>query len=220
MLIVKGLSKTYPGGIRALENINLEISYGMFGLLGPNGAGKTTLMRIIATLLEPDKGEVIWKDINILKEPERFKRVLGYLPQEFGVYKNVSAYEMLEHFAYLKGFTSSKERKRLVDYLLDRVNLYKDRKRKLGEFSGGMKQRFGIAVALLGDPEVLIVDEPTAGLDPAERRRFLNLLSELGENRLVILSTHIVGDVEELCDDMAIIKDGRIIVRGKPDEII
>jgi len=220
MLVVENLSKTYSGGVRALDGITIEIPYGMFGLLGPNGAGKTTFMRIIATLLDPDTGKISWKDIDVLKEPHKFKKVLGYLPQDFGVYKNIPAYQMLYHFAVLKGYSPGKETRKLVDYWLDRVNLYNDRKRKLGEYSGGMRQRFGIAVSLIGNPEILIVDEPTAGLDPAERRRFLNLLSELGENRTVILSTHIVDDVEELCDNMAIIKSGRILVKGKTDDIV
>lgn len=219
MLKVVNLSKTYPGGIKALKDVSLDIGYGMFGLLGPNGAGKTTLMRIIATILDPDKGEVYWKDINVLKEPLKFKRVLGYLPQEFGVYSNVPAYDMLLHFAALKGYRGG-EGKKVVDYVLDVVNLWNDRKRKLGEYSGGMKKRFGIAVALLGNPEILIVDEPTAGLDPSERRRFLNLLSDIAENRVVILSTHIVGDVEDLCDEVAIINKGDIVVKGNPEELI
>jgi ABC-2 type transport system ATP-binding protein len=219
-LIIKDLHKTYDGKIKALNGINLTTKTGMFGLLGPNGAGKTTLMRIIATLLEPDKGEVFYNELNVLKNPIEFKKKLGYLPQEFGVYKNVSAYEMLEQFAILKGFTDKKERRKLLDYLFDRVNLFNDRKRKLGEYSGGMKQRFGIAIALLGNPEVLIVDEPTAGLDPGERKRFLNILSEIGKERIVILSTHIVDDIEELSDELAIINKGEIVTSGKVEELL
>lgn len=219
MLRVVNLSKTYPGGVKALKGVSFAISSGMFGLLGPNGAGKTTLMRIIATLLDPDEGEVYWKDIDVFKEPLKFKKVLGYLPQEFGVYSNISAYDMLSHFAALKGY-SGKDRKKVVDYVLDVVNLWNDRKRKLGEYSGGMKKKFGIAVALLGNPEILIVDEPTAGLDPYERRRFLNLLSDIAENRVVILSTHIVGDVEGLCNEVAIINNGEIVVQGNPEDLI
>jgi ABC-2 type transport system ATP-binding protein len=219
-LIIKDLHKTYDGKIKALNGINLTIKTGMFGLLGPNGAGKTTLMRIIATLLEPDKGEIFYNELDVLKNPIKFKKKLGYLPQEFGVYKNVSAYEMLEQFAILKGFTDKKERRKLLDYLFDRVNLFNDRKRKLGEYSGGMKQRFGIAIALLGNPEVLIVDEPTAGLDPGERKRFLNILSEIGKERIVILSTHIVDDIEELSDELAIINKGEIVTSGKVEELL
>ena len=215
-LQITGLSKTYPNGVQALKDVSLTISKGMFGLLGPNGAGKSTLMRTIATLQEPDAGAISLGDINVLQEKTELRKVLGYLPQEFGLYPKVTAEALLDHFAVLKGVSSRKERKALVKALLERTNLYKARYKKLGGFSGGMKQRFGIAVALIGKPKLIIVDEPTAGLDPAERVRFLNLLSELGENSIVILSTHIVEDVSELCSRMAIINEGQILMEGEP----
>jgi len=215
-LLIKDLSKTYANGVKALQNISLTINKGMFGLLGPNGAGKSTLMRTIATLQEPDSGEIMLGDINILKQKEETRRILGYLPQEFGVYPKISAESLLNHVAVLKGITNISERKETVKALLHKTNLYDTRKKNLGGFSGGMKQRFGIAQALLANPKLIIVDEPTAGLDPAERNRFLNLLSELGENTIVILSTHIVEDVKELCTDMAIINQGKLMLTGNP----
>jgi ABC-type multidrug transport system ATPase subunit len=207
-LRIEGLSKTYPNGVRAVDDVSLTVPQGMFGLLGPNGAGKSTLMRILATLQEPDTGSATLGDIDMLTEKDRVRETLGYLPQEFGLYPKVRAQDLLDHFAILKGITDRKERKQIVEALLDQTNLTDARKRKLGGFSGGMRQRFGIAVALLGDPRLIIVDEPTAGLDPEERVRFLNLLSELGENAVVILSTHIVEDVSELCSRMAVISRG------------
>ena len=215
-LHIEGLSKTYPNGVCAVDDVTLHVPQGMFGLLGPNGAGKSTLMRILATLQEPDTGTATLGDIDMLTEKDRVRETLGYLPQEFGVYPKVRARDLLDHFAVLKGITNSKERKQIVDALLDQTNLTEARKQKLGSFSGGMRQRFGIAVALLGDPRLIIVDEPTAGLDPEERVRFLNLLSELGENSVVILSTHIVEDVSELCSRMAVISRGQILVEGDP----
>lgn len=215
-LIIEGVSKTYPNGVRALQDVTLTIPAGMFGLLGPNGAGKSTLMRTIATLQEPDTGRIRLGEVDILKEKDRVRRMLGYLPQEFGVYPKVSALEMLTHFAVLKGIINAKERADVVEALLKRTNLWDVRKRKLGTFSGGMKQRFGIAQALLGNPRLIIVDEPTAGLDPAERLRFNNMLSEIGEEVVVILSTHIVEDVSDLCSRMAIIAGGRVQLTGHP----
>ncbi len=215
-LRIENLSKTYPNGVQALRGVTLTIPRGMFGLLGPNGAGKSTLMRILATLQEPDTGSVRLGDIDVLNEKDRVRRTLGYLPQEFGLYPKATAEELLEHFAVLKGIGNRRERREIVKALLEQTNLYEVRKRKLGTFSGGMRQRFGIAIALLGNPQLIIVDEPTAGLDPAERVRFLNLLSELGENAVVILSTHIVEDVSELCSRMAIISHGRILLEGEP----
>jgi ABC-type multidrug transport system ATPase subunit len=215
-LQIRGLSKTYPNGAHALRGVSLTIPQGMFGLLGPNGAGKSTLMRTLATLQEPDSGTVTLGDIDVIGEKERVRETLGYLPQEFGVYPRVSAEDLLEHFAILKGITDRRTRKATVEALLRKTNLWDVRKQKLGGYSGGMKQRFGVAVALLGEPKLLIVDEPTAGLDPAERVRFLNLLSELGENSVVILSTHIVEDVSELCTRMAIIDAGRILLEAEP----
>ncbi len=213
-LKITSLSKTYSNGVKALHDVNLTISTGMYGLLGPNGAGKSTLMRTIATLQEADSGTVMLGDLDVLKEKLEVRKLLGYLPQEFGVYPKVSAYDMLEHIAILKGI--SVERKTVVEDLLKRVNLWDVRKKALGGFSGGMKQRFGIAQALLGDPKLIIVDEPTAGLDPGERNRFYNLLSEIGEQVIVILSTHIVDDVKELCSQMAIIDKGRVLFEGSP----
>jgi ABC-type multidrug transport system ATPase subunit len=215
-LRIEGLSKTYSNGVRAVDDVSLTVPQGMFGLLGPNGAGKSTLLRILATLQEPDRGSATLGDIDILTEKDRVRETLGYLPQEFGLYPKVRAQDLLDHFAILKGITNKKERRQIVEALLDQTNLTDARKRKLGGFSGGMRQRFGIAVALLGDPRLIIVDEPTAGLDPEERVRFLNLLSELGENAVVILSTHIVEDVSELCSRMAVISRGQILLEGDP----
>jgi len=220
MLSIENLSKTYANGIEALRDVTLEIPRGMFGLVGPNGAGKSTLMRTIATLQEPDTGSIAMDGLDVLREKEEVRKILGYLPQEFGVYPKVSAEVMLDHLAMLKGITASKERKDILESLLHMTNLYKYKKQKLGTFSGGMKQRFGIAQALLGNPDLIIVDEPTAGLDPQERNRFLNLLSEIGENVVVILSTHIVEDVSDLCSNMAIISEGRVHLAGKPADAI
>ena len=219
-LSISNLSKTYPNGIQALKNVFLEIPTGMFGLLGPNGAGKSTLMRTIATLQEADEGEIQMDEINVLEQKDDVRKLLGYLPQEFGIYPKVSAEDMLNHIAVLKGITKAKERKEVVDALMNQTNLYDVRKKNLGGFSGGMKQRFGIAQALIGNPKLIIVDEPTAGLDPTERNRFLNLLSEIGENVIVILSTHIVDDVRDLCSNMAIIDQGQVILKGEPQELI
>lgn len=220
MLSITGLNKTYPNGVHALNNVNLKIGKGMFGLLGPNGAGKSSLMRTIATLQDADSGEVRFDDVDVLREKEKVRGFLGYLPQEFGVYPNVSAEDLLNHLALLKGITDSKQRKTTVEELLELTNLSKFRKRKLGGYSGGMKQRFGIAQALLANPRLIIVDEPTAGLDPQERDRFHNLLSQIGENVTVILSTHIVGDVSDLCEDMAIFNNGRVLLQGAPEAAI
>ena len=215
-LRIDRLCKTYPNGLRALTDVTLHIPQGMFGLLGPNGAGKSTLMRTIATLQEPDSGSITLDGLDVLAQKEEVRRTLGYLPQEFGVYPKVTAEDLLDHFAVLKGITGRRERREVVRALLQQTNLYDARHKKLGGYSGGMRQRFGIAVALLGDPKLIIVDEPTAGLDPAERVRFLNLLSELGERAVVILSTHIVEDVSELCTRMAIINEGRILLEAEP----
>ncbi len=220
MLSIKSLSKTYSNGVRALDNVSLEIPNGMFGLLGPNGAGKSSLMRTISTLQEADSGSIQFNGIDVLKDKDAVRKQLGYLPQDFGVYPKVSAEDLLTHFAILKGLTQSKQRKEVVDGLLKQVNLWDSRKRKLGTFSGGMRQRFGIAQALIGNPKLVIVDEPTAGLDPEERNRFLNLLSEIGENVVVILSTHIVEDVTDLCPNMAIINKGQVLLTGKPHDAI
>jgi ABC-type multidrug transport system ATPase subunit len=217
-LRIEGLSKTYSNGVKALQNVALTIPTGMFGLLGPNGAGKSTLMRTIATLQEADSGSIILGDIDVLRQKDDVRRVLGYLPQEFGVYPRVSAEALLDHFAILKGIHQRGERRDIVAALLRRTNLYDVRKQNLGTFSGGMRQRFGIAQALLGNPRLIIVDEPTAGLDPGERVRFHNLLAEIGENVIVILSTHIVEDVSDLCSRMAIISGGRVLVEGDPAE--
>jgi ABC-type multidrug transport system ATPase subunit len=216
-LQIENLSKTYPNGVQALKNVSLTIENGMFGLLGPNGAGKSTLMRILATLQEADEGTATLGDLNVLEDKEEVRKVLGYLPQEFGVYPKISASDMLDHLAVLKGVADRGERKELVDALLQRVNLWDDRKKALSGYSGGMKQRFGIAQALIGEPRLIIVDEPTAGLDPGERNRFYNLLAEIGEDRIVILSTHIVEDVRELCTRMAIIDKGELLFAGSPD---
>ncbi len=219
-LSIKHLSKTYSNGVRALNNVSLEIPVGMFGLLGPNGAGKSTLMRTIATLQEADEGSIRLGELDVLHQKDEVRKRLGYLPQEFGLYPKLTAVELLHHLAVMKGLTHRRERNEIVEALLYKTNLYEHRKKKLGGFSGGMKQRFGIAQALLADPELIIVDEPTAGLDPAERNRFYNLLSELGENTIVILSTHIVEDVKELCTNMAIIHQGRVLLQGNPMQAI
>ncbi len=219
-LIIKNLSKTYANGVQALNDVSLDIPTGMFGLLGPNGAGKSSLMRTIATLQEPDTGSIMLGDLDVLREKDEVRKILGYLPQEFGVYPKISAEVLLDHLAVLKGVTNSKERKELVETLLHKTNLWQSRKKNLGGYSGGMKQRFGIAQALLSNPRLIIVDEPTAGLDPAERNRFLNLLSELGENTVVILSTHIVDDVKELCTSMAIINQGTVLYKGSPSNAL
>ena len=219
-LKIENLSKTYPNGVEALKGVSLDIHSGMFGLLGPNGAGKSTLMRTIATLQKADKGQIDLDGCDVLQEKDRVRRLLGYLPQEFGVYPEVSAELMLNHIALLKGLTDRKQRKEILLHLLQQTNLYEVRKRKLGGFSGGMKQRFGIAQALVGNPELLIVDEPTAGLDPEERNRFHNILSEISEDRIVILSTHIVDDIEVLCHSMAIIHEGRILLSDRTEEAI
>jgi ABC-2 type transport system ATP-binding protein len=219
-LVITGLSKTYPNGVRALQDVTLNIPTGMFGLLGPNGAGKSTLMRTLATLQEADSGSATLGTLDVLRQKDDVRRILGYLPQEFGVYPKISAETMLSHFAALKGITKKSNRKEVVDALLQRVNLYDVRKQNLGTFSGGMRQRFGIAQALLGNPQLIIVDEPTAGLDPGERVRFHNLLAEIGENVVVILSTHIVEDVSDLCSRMAIISHGRVLMTGDPADAI
>ncbi|MFL6247427.1 MAG: ABC transporter ATP-binding protein [Thermoanaerobaculia bacterium] len=219
-LQITGLSKTYPNGVKALQDVNLTIPTGMFGLLGPNGAGKSTLMRTIATLQDADSGSIMLGDIDVLRQKDDVRRVLGYLPQEFGVYPRVSAEALLDHFAILKGVHQRGERKELVAALLRRTNLYDVRKQNLGTFSGGMRQRFGIAQALIGNPRLIIVDEPTAGLDPGERVRFHNLLAEIGENVIVILSTHIVEDVSDLCSRMAIISNGRVLLEGEPSHAL
>ena len=220
MLIIENLTHVYGNGVRALDEVNLTIPRGMYGLLGPNGAGKSTLMRTIATLQAPTSGHIRFGDIDVLKTPELLRRTLGYLPQDFGVYPRVSAYDMLDHMAVLKGIAGAKERKETVENLLNQVNLWGVRKKAIAGFSGGMRQRFGIAQALIGDPRLIIVDEPTAGLDPEERNRFLNLLAEIGENVVVILSTHIVEDVSDLCPAMAIICDGAIVKEGAPAALV
>src|SRR5580765_4037381 len=219
-LVIKSLSKTYPNGVKAVKNVSLTLNNGMFGLLGPNGAGKSSLMRTIATLQEADEGSIFLDNLDVLKKKSELRQLLGYLPQEFGVYPKISAEQMLDHIARLKGVADQTERKELVDALLDNVNLSKDKKRKLGTFSGGMKQRFGIAQALIGNPKLIIVDEPTAGLDPAERNRFYNLLSYIGENTIVILSTHIVEDVSTLCSHFAIISEGQLLYAGDPETAV
>jgi ABC-type multidrug transport system ATPase subunit len=219
-LSIQSLSKTYSNGTRALDDVSLTVPPGMFGLLGPNGAGKSTLMRIVATLQEPDTGSVQLGEIDVLRDKEAVRRTLGYLPQEFGLYPKVTAEELLDHFAVLKGIADRNSRRELVSALLEQTNLQRDRGKQLGTFSGGMRQRFGIAVALLGDPRLIIVDEPTAGLDPEERVRFLNLLAELGQNSIVVLSTHIVDDVSELCSRMAIIDHGRIRLEDEPQAAV
>jgi ABC-type multidrug transport system ATPase subunit len=219
-LTINSLSKTYSNGVHALKDVSLTLNNGMFGLLGPNGAGKSSLMRTIATLQEADSGSIFLDDLDVLKNKTQVRQLLGYLPQEFGVYPKISAERMLDHIAQLKGVGNSGERRELVLALLEKVNLFKDRKKHLGTYSGGMKQRFGIAQALIGDPKLIIVDEPTAGLDPAERNRFYNLLSQLGENTIVILSTHIVEDVSTLCSNFAIICQGEVLYAGDPDTAV
>lgn len=220
MLKISELCKTYPNGKRALKNVSLDIPKGMFGLLGPNGAGKSSLMRTLATLQEADSGSATFDGMNVLVDKDKVRRILGYLPQDFGVYPKTSAEDLLTHFAVLKGLTERKQRKEVVDGLLEQVNLWDQRKLKLGTYSGGMRQRFGIAQALLGDPKLVIVDEPTAGLDPEERNRFLNLLAEIGEQVVIILSTHIVQDVTDLCPRMAIICEGEVLLSGEPLQAI
>src|SRR5271154_136683 len=219
-LKIDGLSKTYANGVKALNNVSLTIPHGMYGLLGPNGAGKSTLMRTIATLQEADSGSMRLGEIDVLKQKDEVRKRLGYLPQEFGVYPRISAQDMLDHLAILKGIGGSKERKELVAAMLKRCNLYDLRKKSLTSFSGGMRQRFGIAQALIGNPQLLIVDEPTAGLDPGERNRFYNLLAEIGEQVIVILSTHIVEDVTDLCTNTAIINNGQVLYQGRPQDAI
>jgi ABC-2 type transport system ATP-binding protein len=219
-LTINQLSKTYPNGVKALKNLSLSIGNSMFGLVGPNGAGKSSLMRTIATLQDPDSGTITLDGIDVLRQKDEVRRVLGYLPQEFGVYPKISAFDMLHHLAVMKGMMSSAERKQTVEALLQQTNLWDVRKKALSTFSGGMKQRFGIAQALLGNPRLIIVDEPTAGLDPAERNRFLNLLSSLGSDRTVILSTHIVDDVRQLCPRMAIIASGELLLEGSPNDTL
>jgi ABC-2 type transport system ATP-binding protein len=219
-LRIENLSKRYPNGTQALSNVSLEIPQGMFGLLGPNGAGKSTLMRTLATLQEADSGRAVLGDIDVLRQKDALRRVLGYLPQEFGLYPKVSAEDLLTQFAILKGISNAKERREIVQALLQQTNLHEHRRKPLGSFSGGMKQRFGIAQALLGNPRLIIVDEPTAGLDPEERVRFHNLLSAIGQNIIVILSTHIVSDVTDLCRAMAIIHQGRVLVAGNPSDLV
>jgi ABC-2 type transport system ATP-binding protein len=218
-LTIAGLSKTYPNGVRALSDVSLSIPAGMFGLLGPNGAGKSTLMRTLATLQDADAGTATLGDLDVLRDKAAVRRILGYLPQDFGVYPKVSAEELLDHLARLKGLADNKARRDVVAALLRQTNLYDVRKKALGGFSGGMRQRFGIAQALLGNPRLIIVDEPTAGLDPEERVRFHNLLAEIGENVVVILSTHIVSDVSDLCAQMAIIDKGRVLLTGRPSDL-
>ena len=219
-LVIEHLSKTYPGGVRALRDISLTIEPGMFGLLGPNGAGKSTLMRTIATLQLPDSGSIHIGDLDVLERPGEVRKILGYLPQEFGLYPSLSAEAILDHFTTLKGVVHAKERRDVVHSLLERTNLWDAKDKAVGGFSGGMKQRLGIAIALAGNPRLLIVDEPTAGLDPTERHRFLNLLAELGRDIVVILSTHIVEDVRELCSTMAIINHGELVLHGDPLEVL
>ncbi len=219
-LELQGVTKTYPNGVKALDNVTLTIPHGMFGLLGPNGAGKSSLMRSLATLQAVDSGTMRFGDIDIAKEPDRLRDVLGYLPQDFGVYPKVTAWDMLDHLAQLKGLSKRSERHEVVKALLHRTNLWEHQSRRLGGFSGGMKQRFGIAQALIGNPKLIIVDEPTAGLDPAERFRFHNLLSEISDEVVVLLSTHIVTDVADLCGNMAILASGKVILSGHPLELM
>jgi len=218
-LQIKNLSKTYSNGVQALKNVTLDIPQGMFGLLGPNGAGKSSLMRTLATLQQADEGSVQLGDLDLLKDKDEVRQILGYLPQEFGIYPKVSALNMLDHIASLKGISNKSERKELVEALLNKTNLWQVRNKNLGTYSGGMKQRFGIAQALIGEPQLIIVDEPTAGLDPAERVRFHNLLSEIGENTIIILSTHIVEDISNLCKNMAIICQGEVVAKGNPTDL-
>jgi len=220
MLHISDLSHTYGNGVRALDGVSLDVPKGMFGLLGPNGAGKSTLMRCLAALQKPTEGKIQFGPVDVLTQPDQLRQRLGYLPQDFGVYPRISAQAMLDHLAVLKGVTNGRERKELVAELLRQVNLYEVRKKSLAGYSGGMRQRFGVAQALIGNPDLIIVDEPTAGLDPQERNRFHNLLSEIGENVVVLLSTHIVSDVADLCPNMAIIAAGRIVSRGAPADLI
>ncbi len=219
-LTITGLSKTYPNGVKALKNLSLTIGNVMFGLLGPNGAGKSSLMRTVATLQDPDSGSIDLDGINVLTQKDEVRKILGYLPQEFGVYPKISAFDLLQHLAVMKGITNKGERNGMVDAILNQTNLWDARKKSLSTYSGGMKQRFGIAQALLANPKLIIVDEPTAGLDPAERNRFLNLLSSIGTNVTVILSTHIVEDVRELCPRMAIISNGELLLEGAPADAL
>jgi ABC-type multidrug transport system ATPase subunit len=220
LLKISNLTKVYPNGKKALSNVNLDIPNGIFGLLGPNGAGKSSLMRTIAALQEPDQGTIFLDELDVIKEKDQVRRILGYLPQDFGFYPKVSAEDMLNHFAILKGISNKAERKEVCDALLHQTNLYEVRDKYIGDYSGGMRQRFGIAQALLGNPKIVIVDEPTAGLDPQERNRFHNLLSEIGENVVVILSTHIVDDVKNLCENMAIMNFGEVLFTGKPKDAL
>ncbi len=220
MLTISNLSKTYDNGVKALNKVDLNVPKGMFGLLGPNGAGKSSLMRTLATLQMPDEGTITFDGIDAISQPNELRQRLGYLPQDFGVYPRISALDLLTHLAMLKGFINAKQRKEVVEALLAKVNLFEHRNNAVSEFSGGMRQRFGIAQALLGDPDLLIVDEPTAGLDPEERNRFHNLLVSLGESKVVILSTHIVDDVAELCPNMAILSSGKILLKGNPLNLI
>lgn len=220
MLSLRNLSKTYSGGVRALRGVSLDIAPGMFGLLGPNGAGKSTLMKVLSTLLEPDEGSATLGGVDLLRDKDATRRLVGYLPQEFGVYPKMPAYELLDHLAVMKGLSRRGERKEVVEGLLVQTNLWEARSKPLGTYSGGMKQRFGIAQALLGNPRLIIVDEPTAGLDPAERNRFLNLLAGIGQGAVILLSTHIVEDVRELCASMAIISSGQVLHQGAPDAAI
>src|ERR1700761_8087874 len=217
-LVISGVNKTYSNGVQALNNVSLNIPRGMYGLLGPNGAGKSTLMRTIATLQEPDNGSITLGELDVLREKDKLRKILGYLPQEFGVYPKISAFDLMSYLAVLKGIHDPSNRSEIVKAILQKVNLYDVRKKAVSSFSGGMRQRFGIAQCLLGNPQLIIVDEPTAGLDPGERNRFYNLLSEIGEQVIVILSTHIVQDVRELCNNMAIINNGRVLFAGTPDE--
>ncbi len=220
ILKIEALNKQYGNGVRALIDVSLTINKGMFGLLGPNGAGKSTLMRILATLQDADSGTAMLGEMDVLNDKESVRKVLGYLPQEFGVYPRTSAVDLLDHLALLKGFGNSGERKEIVNYLLNKVNLFEHRKKSVSSYSGGMRQRFGIAQCLIGDPKLVIVDEPTAGLDPGERNRFYNILSEIGENIIVILSTHIVQDVRELCNQMAIVDKGKVLFSGNTDDAL
>lgn len=219
-LKIKNLQKTYKNGVTAIDNLSLEITNGMFGLLGPNGAGKSSLMKTIAGLQNPDSGSITFNDVDIVKDASFVKKQLGFLPQDFGVYPKIAAYDLLNHIAVLKGLTNTKERKEQVTALLEKVNLFTHRNKEVHTFSGGMRQRFGIAQALLGNPQLVIVDEPTAGLDPEERNRFNNLLSEIGEDIIIILSTHLVDDVKNLCTEMSVINNGSLLVHGKPNDFI
>ncbi|MGB3727290.1 MAG: ABC transporter ATP-binding protein [Glaciecola sp.] len=219
MLTINNVNKTYTNGVKALDSVSLSISKGLFGLLGPNGAGKSSLMRTIATLQQPDSGSITFDNIDVVNQADALRQRLGYLPQDFGVYPRISAYDLLDHLAILKGIVSKPERHETVEGLLAHTNLYSHRKNAVSSFSGGMRQRFGIAQALLGDPDLLIVDEPTAGLDPEERNRFHNLLVSLGQEKVIILSTHIVDDVSELCSDMAVLGTGKILLQGNPIEV-